>query len=189
MTASNGGSNRTQLITAMNRVVAEKGYPATTIADIVASAHVSRRTFYEQFDDKEACLLASHELLGGLMLEAVGKVQVAGDPRATISAAIESLLATLVAHPDLTYTHFVAMYSAGPRAREARSVVQATLARSMREIAERSLAADRVPTELMSTAVVGGIGELIVTWVERGRTAHLDELAPTLIEFVCAVLL
>ena len=182
-------SNRTRLIVAMNAVVAEKGYPATTITDIVAAAHVSRRTFYEQFDDKEGCLLASHELLGTLMFESINTVEIGDDPRATIEAAITALLATLVAHPELTYTHFVAMYAAGPRARAARAAVQANLAAAMRDIAHRALTADKVPTDLMSAAVVGGIGELIAPWVEKGRTAHLDELGPTLVEFVCAVLL
>jgi len=46
-------SQRGRMLEAMVKAVAEKGYPATAIADIVAGAGVSRRTFYEQFGDKE----------------------------------------------------------------------------------------------------------------------------------------
>ena len=38
--------------------VAGKGYAATTIADIVREASVSRRTFYEHFQAKSECLIA-----------------------------------------------------------------------------------------------------------------------------------
>src|SRR5207253_2083261 len=40
----------------------ERGYPATTVADVVERAGVSRRTFYEQFADKEACFLAAYDV-------------------------------------------------------------------------------------------------------------------------------
>jgi AcrR family transcriptional regulator len=40
---------------------AEKTYAATTIADVVAGAHISRTTFYREFDDKRACFDAALE--------------------------------------------------------------------------------------------------------------------------------
>src|SRR5690242_3020391 len=54
-------SQRGRVLEAMVKAVAEKGYAATTIADVVARAGVSRRTFYEQFRDKEACFLAAFD--------------------------------------------------------------------------------------------------------------------------------
>ena len=58
----------------MAQVVAEKGYPATTVADVVERAGVSRRTFYEQFQDKEACFLAAYDV--GLAV-VLGRIQAA----------------------------------------------------------------------------------------------------------------
>ena len=43
------------------RVVAAKGYAATTVADLTREAGVSRTTFYELFEDKEACFLAAYD--------------------------------------------------------------------------------------------------------------------------------
>ena len=42
-------------------IVAEKGYAATTVADLTKRAGISRTTFYELFEDKEACFLAAYD--------------------------------------------------------------------------------------------------------------------------------
>ena len=55
--------HRTRLITAMGTTLVVKPYADITIADVVAAARVSKRTFYEQFESKEACLLALCERL------------------------------------------------------------------------------------------------------------------------------
>src|SRR3954454_19574670 len=55
-----GERQRARLLDAVARVVAQKGYAASTVADIVRAAGVSRSTFYEQFDGKEACFLEAY---------------------------------------------------------------------------------------------------------------------------------
>src|SRR3954453_20481377 len=55
-------AQRAKLLEAMVQVVAEKGYAAATVADAVRRARVSRGTFYELFDSKEACLAAGYRL-------------------------------------------------------------------------------------------------------------------------------
>ena len=50
-------SQRGRMIAAMAETVAAKGYAATTVADVVARAGVSRKTFYEHFADREECFL------------------------------------------------------------------------------------------------------------------------------------
>ena len=54
------GRSAPKLLEAMVRTVAEKGYEAATVADAVKLARVSRGTFYELFDSKEACLAAGY---------------------------------------------------------------------------------------------------------------------------------
>src|SRR5438270_6450169 len=53
---------RAKLLDAMVRIVAEKGYEAATVADAVRLARISRGTFYELFESKEACLAAAYRL-------------------------------------------------------------------------------------------------------------------------------
>jgi AcrR family transcriptional regulator len=51
--------------------VAEAGYAAVTVADIVRRARVSRAAFYAHFADKEDCFLAATREGGKLMADRV----------------------------------------------------------------------------------------------------------------------
>jgi AcrR family transcriptional regulator len=55
-------AQRAKLLEAMVQVVAEKGYAAATVADAVRLAKVSRGTFYELFESKQACLIEAYRL-------------------------------------------------------------------------------------------------------------------------------
>jgi AcrR family transcriptional regulator len=52
---------RTRLIAATIPVVEKLGWPSVTVADIASQARVSRRTFYDLFENREDCLLAMLE--------------------------------------------------------------------------------------------------------------------------------
>jgi AcrR family transcriptional regulator len=52
---------RSRLLSAALTAVEEHGYADTTVAHIIGRARVSRRTFYDLFEDREACLLATLE--------------------------------------------------------------------------------------------------------------------------------
>ncbi len=187
-----GSDTRLRLVDAMTTVIAEKGYGATTIGDIVAGAHVSRRTFYEHFADKEECLLVCHTILGDHMLTAITTAFTAGlSTQTQISDSVHALMRALSEKPNLTHTHFVTMQAAGPKAQHSRRDVQTRFAGVLQGLAAQVRATEptvRVPSAMMATALVGGIGELIVQSVERGRVNKLDEIAPTVVELLSAVL-
>ena len=56
-------NQRERLFAALVAVVAEKGYEATRVEDLLELSGVSRSAFYEHFNDKQDCLLAAVELL------------------------------------------------------------------------------------------------------------------------------
>lgn len=89
-------NQRERLIAAMAEVCAERGYAAVAVADITRQASVSTASFYKQFEDKQACLLASFEELFGRLLEAVegackGEVDRDVKVKAGIRVAVELL--------------------------------------------------------------------------------------------------
>ena len=91
---------RAKLLDAMVRVVAEKGYEAATVADAVRLARVSRGTFYELFESKEACLAAAYRL-GAEVLEARvhDAVRGAADWREELRLGLRAYLQTLDEEP------------------------------------------------------------------------------------------
>src|SRR5215218_5357838 len=65
-------NQRERLFAAMVATVGEKGYEATTVADLVELSGVSRSAFYRHFDDKQACFLAAVKAMVEPTLEQLG---------------------------------------------------------------------------------------------------------------------
>jgi AcrR family transcriptional regulator len=62
---------RERLLQAVVDQVGQSGYQATTIAQITASARVSRTTFYEHFTDKQDCFLAAYRELAERLVNTI----------------------------------------------------------------------------------------------------------------------
>jgi AcrR family transcriptional regulator len=95
-----GRPQRARLLDAMVRAVAEKGYEAATVADAVRLAGVSRGTFYELFDSKEACFLAAYKVGCEVLEERIHKAAgEAADWREELRLGIRTYLRTLEQDP------------------------------------------------------------------------------------------
>ncbi|HEX8856534.1 MAG TPA: helix-turn-helix domain-containing protein, partial [Thermoleophilaceae bacterium] len=89
-------SQRGRMLDAMAQSVAEKGYAATTVADVVGRAGVSRKTFYEHFRDKEDCFLEAWDAGVEILLDAVAQATTATeDWREGVRAGTRAYLETL----------------------------------------------------------------------------------------------
>src|SRR3954462_5974198 len=98
-------SQRGRMLDAMAAAVAEKGYAATTVADVIKRAGVSRKTFYEQFRDKEDCFLAAYDMGVDLLLGALR--EAGGEEEDLVERArrrTRAYLETLAAEPDFART-------------------------------------------------------------------------------------
>lgn len=62
------GSQRERLLWAIAEAVAEKGFIATTVSDVISRAKVSRTTFYQLFTDKLDCFLAANVTASEIMV-------------------------------------------------------------------------------------------------------------------------
>lgn len=162
----------------MAAAVAERGYADTTIADIVRHARVSRRTFYEQFASKEACLLALYVAASERIIRAIAAaVETSGDRETQITRATEAYLARMQAHPRLTRTLILEILAAGPAGLQVRREINERYAGLFRGVVEAD--GGRLSPEL-AAAAVGGINELILQAVLDDRIDRLaaDVAAP-----------
>src|SRR5258708_10797626 len=98
---------RQRLIAAMAESVAEKGYRDTTVADVVRIARTSRRTFYEQFEDRADCFLALFDATNDQGIASIGVAVDAGAPLGRqVDTALRAHLDAVVSRPVL-YQSFV----------------------------------------------------------------------------------
>ena len=129
-------SQRQRLIHGVTIAVAEKALSATTISDITDRAGVSKKTFYEHFDDKLACFLAAYDHGSAAMLsEVVGASVTArhegANAVAQFRAGMHAYLAFLEREAPYARTFCLEMLAAGPEAtarhRACRKAFAATL--------------------------------------------------------------
>jgi AcrR family transcriptional regulator len=62
---------RARIHGAMIEAVAANGYAGTSVREVVGLAGVSRRSFYEQFANKQECFLATYDLIAGRGVERI----------------------------------------------------------------------------------------------------------------------
>ncbi len=97
-----GAGHRERLLDAMAASIREHGYRGTTVADVVRRARTSRRTFYQHFEDREACFL---ELFDATNEELSAKITSALDPDAPwvlqVDQTIGAYIDEVAAEPQL----------------------------------------------------------------------------------------
>jgi AcrR family transcriptional regulator len=181
-------SQRERLLRGMAQTVARRGYAATPVAEVLKAAGVSRRTFYEQFADKEDCFLAAYDAIVAVCTERLIAAYHAGETwEDGIALAYDGLLSTLAAEPDFAHLGVVDVLAAGPRALARREATLRRFARFIDFTRERADAVATPPT-LVGQAIVGGIHELVYSKLVRGHAARLPQLTDELLHYTFMLL-
>jgi AcrR family transcriptional regulator len=93
---------RARLIDAMVQLVADKGYAATTVGDLIEHAEVSRKTFYAHFNDRHDLMLATFDTISPTMLEeARAAIEIKGGPTRQLEALMRDLCRIGQARPGV----------------------------------------------------------------------------------------
>lgn len=176
-------NQRERLFAAMVATVSEKGYEATTVADLVKLSGVSRSAFYRHFEDKEACFIAAVGELVEPTLDRLGADESAPAGVERARQAFATLIETIVAQPAAAKMCVVEVYAAGDagaalvdRMMERATEVAAAL---LEQVPERK----GMPPELVR-AIVGGIQKVIHKRLYRGQEKELLDLVPQLWEWI-----
>ncbi len=170
---------RARLLAAMTEVVCERGAPSATVARVVERAGVSRRTFYELFDDREDCFLAAFD---EVMARASAHVLGAYDPNARwetrLRTALTGLLSFLDMERDAGQLLIDGSLGAGPRALERRKRVLAQLITVVDQGRNEVKDGERLPP-LTAEGVVGGAFSVIhARLMDDGEASPLELVGP-----------
>ena len=171
-------AQRQRIIAAVGRLARTQGYLATTVADIVKAAPVTREVFYELFRNKEDAFLAAQTAGIERSIPLTGAGFFAGETWPDrVWGGLEALLGYVSTDPAVVYLDVIESYAAG----------EAALRRSFDNRMAYSLffedgyrqrpEAERLPrlcSEVIGDAIVG-----LMRWhVSEGRTARMLEILP-----------
>lgn len=178
---------RDRLLQAALEGIGEIGWADLTIAEIVRRARVSKRTFYEHFATKEACLLALYEETSGKLLDdldAAVERAPRGEGRLELGAAF--YLARLQEHPRVVRTLAIEILHLGSEGLAIRRRVMRRFAAFLRR--EINATGRRAPiSPAVAMVIVGGINELTLEAFEEDRIDRLAELVAPIAEVVRGV--
>jgi AcrR family transcriptional regulator len=193
---------RARMIAALVEVARERGAARVTVAHVVARSGVSRRTFYEMFEDRDACFMAALELAidrgaarvlpafaeaagngGGVgaRTAGAGKGPAAGGAsrwREQIRAGLAALLEFLDDEPGPGGLCVVDTLSACPEALKRRAEIVKAFVDAV-DAGRGEAKAGLAPTRLTAEGVVGGVlGVLYSRFADQDPRPMLRLLNP-----------
>jgi AcrR family transcriptional regulator len=175
---------RTRMLTAAMEAVEEVGYARLTVAQVIGRARVSRKTFYDLFEDREDCFLAAFDQavdqLGRQVLDAY---RAESGWREGVRAGLLALLRFMDDEPGLAKMCVVEALGAGPRVLEHR----AQILQELKQVVDqgRTSAGARVSSateespDVTAEGVIGAVFAVLHTrLLVRGREPFTDLLGP-----------
>ena len=153
-----------------------RGLSGTTVADVVRAARVSRRTFYEHFDDLVDAYLELMTWLGDDMLKDVqAAIESSGTTEERIDRAVARYLERLDEEPELARSYWLEYHLTGERGRGSAVSNSERTAELFGQLAQELRAGDAavrapLPFEAM-VMLTGSIREIVLHQFERERPA------------------
>ena len=187
-------NQRERLFGAMVAAVAERGYAAATVGDLLEISGISSRTFYDLFPDKEACFLATLEAIieAAIAYAAQSAGEAVGDPapggvvlpESPASGAewedrarqgLEAFAEMIAAQPAAARLALVEVYAAGPAALVPIERAIAGFEWLTRQVIEQSPERAEMPAEMIM-ALMGAQQEMARNRLREGREKELPAL-------------
>lgn len=178
-------SQRERMLRALAQTMADKGYVATTVADVLRAAGVSRETFYEQFKSKEDCFAHAYEAAASILLSGLTEAQGAdGEPLDRLSRALRVYLDTLADESEFARLFLVEVYAAGPEALARRVAVQ----RAFVDLVVDGLGARTAEDRFACEAFVAATSSMVTTRLAANDIDGLRALHRPLLRFAARLL-
>ncbi len=176
---------RARILSAMVGVACEEGLAGATVAQVVARAGVSRRTFYELFDDREDCFLAAlDEGVARIAERVLSAYERPGKWRERIRAGLIELLSFLDGDPGTGRLVIVETLGAGREVLQHRGHVLAQVIAAVDEGRAEGKAGVE-PPPLAAEGVVGAVLSVIHgRLIEGERRSPLIDLVNPLMSMI-----
>jgi AcrR family transcriptional regulator len=170
---------RDRLLDAVATVAARDGYTALSVAEIVAEAQTSRRSFYEHFTTVEEAFCAAL-MLGaeGAMAATLVVYATRADWREAIIAGVGSFCSFMAAEPAFARVGIIESLTGGVAVLEVRDQAQAAFAALLADAYRRGDGDQPEDPVLTAALVAGAILALCADTIRREGPSTLTALAP-----------
>lgn len=173
-------NQRERMLDAVADVVSLSGYADMRVEDIVVTAGVSRRTFYDHFSGKEEAFLAAYEAIVTQLLERMGDAYAANDTfTGRVRDCLAAFLEFVASEPAFADMCIVEVMAAGPQAVERRNFAMQAIG-ALIQSAAADLPEGPRPPAITAETIVGGIYEVVYSRILQGETHRLGGLVPEL---------
>jgi AcrR family transcriptional regulator len=174
---------RARLLDAMADAAAEHGYAEMTVAHVLEGARVSRRTFYEHFEDKLDCFVATYEVIVRQATDRIVAAHRRGEPWPTqVRTWLTTLCEFVAAEPSFARVLLVEPLTAGGHALERHSEAVRSAIPFLARGREQPGCPPGLP-ESIEEEVAGGLASIGYWWVVAGQTSELSGRLPELVYF------
>jgi AcrR family transcriptional regulator len=184
---------RERLLTALATVISRDGFNGAKIQDVVREAHVSLRTFYAEFDNKEECFLALYDHLGKQLDQLIIDAVSTDDPwHQRMQNGFQVYLNALALAPNLPDASLVELATLSDNARRVRQDALDRFIVLLIELVDQGRADNpdipsRALTPMMARGISGAITEMTINFVVRGESERLPEIAPIAADLLWSV--
>jgi AcrR family transcriptional regulator len=168
---------------AMIELVGEQGYGATTVAEVIARAGVSRKAFYEHFANKDECFLATYDMIVAEGFERVTAAsREAGGLQQELGFGLDALFKRANEKPGVERLVLMEVAALGPVGIARREQLISSYEGMLRENLGAAPRPGLIPNPLLR-AVVGGFLKVLYTRVQGGAQKQLPALIPDLVRW------
>ena len=161
-----------------------QGYEATTVADVIRCAGVSRRAFYEHFRDKQDCLSAAHNsIVWHARSEMIAALDTEREWANRLYAGCKSLFDGIRRHPKGAHLVLVDSLGVTPDAGARMRLTNLVFERLLYAALHFGRARGDLP-QLAPSAIVGGVRQVVFARVRDDREDELDQLADEVLDWI-----
>jgi AcrR family transcriptional regulator len=175
-------NQRERMLMATTELVAERGYRKTTIELIAKTARVALSTFYEHFEDKEACFLAAFDESVDAARQVFAELIDPDRPwPQQVATGLEVFLEMVVAEQARAKLCLVEAQAASSASLARYQAMLESVAPLLREGRALNPRAARLPDGL-EVAIAGGLAWLVHQRLVSGRVDGLEALLPEMLQ-------